>query len=166
MFDSPLVMLDEDQRKIEEILENLLHEAHATSAFVIDKAGPLIAEVGELGGIDTTGLASLTAGAVAATGGLAHLIGESEFPTHTHQGLHRNVQMTAVGSRSILVVVFDEKSTLGLVRLRSKKAGTRLAAIFDDIREKTAPLGDQAGPFADLTEADLDNLFFDTRPED
>lgn len=166
MFDAPFVMFDEDQRKIEEILEHLLREAHATSAFVIDKAGPLIAQSGSLVGIDTTGLASLTAGAIAATGGLAHLIGEDEFPTHTHQGLHRHVQMTIVGPRSILVVVFDDKSTLGLVKLRSKKAGAHLAAFFNNIHSRTRSTGDVAGPFADLTETDLDNLFLETPPED
>ena len=85
MFDAPFVMFDEDQRKIEKVLEHLVHEAHATSAFVIDKAGPLIAQSGSLVGIDTTGLASLTAGAIAATGGLAHLIGEDEAAAHKAQ---------------------------------------------------------------------------------
>ena len=166
MFDAPFVLFDEDQRTIEKILEQLVQEAHATSAFVIDKAGPLIAQSGSLVGIDTTGLASLTAGAIAATGGLAHLIGEDEFPTHTHQGIHRHVQMTLVGTRSILVVVFDDKSTLGLVKLRSRKAGARLATFFNDVDSRTGPTGSATGPFADLTDADLDHLFIETAPED
>ena len=78
-------------------------------------------------GIDTTSLASLTAGCIAATGGLAKIVGEEEFPVHFHQGQRDNLHITLVAGRIILVVVFDERSSLGLVRLRVKKAGAELA---------------------------------------
>ena len=161
MLEAPLVMLDEDHQLIEKVLEQLVADAHARSAFVIDKTGPLIAEAGELRGLDTTGLASLTAGAIAATGGLAEIIGEREFPTHFHQGQKRHLQMTAVGPRSVLVVVFDDRSTLGLVRLRSRKAGGQLETIFEKVLEKTAQNPVRPSPLADLTDEDLDNLLLE-----
>ena len=161
MLEAQLVMLDDDYRKVEAVLEQLIRQARARSAFVIDRSGPLIAEAGLLRGLDSTGLASLTAGVIAAADGLAKIIGENEFPAQFHQGKDRHLQMISVGSRSVLVVVFDDNSTLGLVRLRARQAGAQLAEIFAEIVEKTSQNPLQESPLADLTEEDLDQLFLD-----
>ena len=42
-----------------------------------------------------------------------------------------------IGQRVILVVIFDQRSSLGLVRLRVKKAAEVLAKIFDEIASKS-----------------------------
>jgi len=162
MFDSQLVMLEEDHRRVMAVCQRLVRDANAKGIFVVDKAGQLIAEAGEMQGIDSTSLASLTAGCIAATGGLAKIVGEEEFPIHFHQGERDNLHITLVGGRIILVVIFDERSSLGLVRLRVKKAGTELARIFEDI-EKKSEQQDAAGgsPFAEITDDDIDNLFSD-----
>jgi len=162
MFDSQLVMLEDDFRKILAVSERLVRDANAKGVFVVDKAGQLIAEAGEMRGIDSTSLASLTAGSIAATGGLAKIVGEEEFPIHFHQGQRDNLHITLVGSRMILVVVFDERSSLGLVRLRVKKAGGELARIFEEIEKKSEQQASQgASPFAEITDDDIDNLFSD-----
>ena len=87
--DTQLVIYDEDYRKILGVIERLVRDANAKGVFVVDKNGQLIGEAGEMRGIDTTSLASLTAGCIAATGGLAKIIGEEEFPIHFHQGAAR-----------------------------------------------------------------------------
>ncbi len=162
MFDSQLVMLEEDFRRIAAVSERLVRDANSKGVFVVDKAGQLIAEAGELRGIDSTSLASLTAGCIAATGGLAKIVGEEEFPIHFHQGQRDNLHITLVGSRMILVVIFDERSSLGLVRLRVKKAGAELAKVFEEIEKKSAQQASQgASPFAEITDDDIDNLFSD-----
>ena len=162
MFDSQLVMLEEDFRKIAAVCERLVRDANSKGVFVVDKAGQLIAEAGELRGIDSTSLASLTAGCIAATGGLAKIVGEEEFPIHFHQGQRDNLHITLVGGRMILVVIFDERSSLGLVRLRVKKAGVELSKIFEEIEKKSAQQASQGGsPFAEITDDDIDNLFSD-----
>ena len=130
MHDTQLVMYDEDYRKVLAVVERLVRDANAKGVFVVDRNGQLIAEAGEMRGIDTTSLASLTAGSVAATGGLAKIVGEEEFPVHFHQGQHDNLHVTLVGGRVILVVIFDDRSSLGLVRLRVKKASVELARVF------------------------------------
>jgi predicted regulator of Ras-like GTPase activity (Roadblock/LC7/MglB family) len=162
MFDSQLVMHEEDHRRVMAVCQRLVRDANAKGVFVVDKAGQLIGEAGEMEGIDSTSLASLTAGCIAATGGLAKVVGEEEFPIHFHQGERDNLHITLVGARIILVVIFDERSSLGLVRLRVKKAGAELARIFEDI-EKKSELQDAAGvsPFAEITDDDIDNLFSD-----
>jgi predicted regulator of Ras-like GTPase activity (Roadblock/LC7/MglB family) len=162
MLESQLVMLQEDFDGVLAIINKLVRDANAKGIFVVDKAGQLIAEAGEMQGIDSTSLASLTAGCVAATGGLAKIVGEEEFPIHFHQGERDNLHMTLVGDRMILVVVFDERSSLGLVRLRVKKAGNELGKLFEGIR-KRAESGAAAhdSPFAEITDDDIDNLFSD-----
>jgi len=161
MIDTPLVMYDEDHRKIQAICQRLVREANAKGIFLVDKNGQLVSEAGEIRGIDSTSLASLTAGSIAATGGLAKIIGEEEFPIHFHQGQRDNLHITVVAGRIILVVVFDERSSLGLVRLRVKKAGAELAHVFEEIRKKTERAQASGGPspFAEITDDDIDNLF-------
>jgi predicted regulator of Ras-like GTPase activity (Roadblock/LC7/MglB family) len=145
------------------VMYELVREANAKGIFVVDKNGQLIAEAGEIRGIDTTSLASLTAGSIAATGGLAKIIGEEEFPVHFHQGQHDNLHVTLVGGRVILVVIFDDRSSLGLVRLRVKKAGVELARVFDEIAKQTErdTASGTSSPFAEITDDDIDNLFGD-----
>ena len=164
MHETQLVLYDEDFRRILAVTQRLVRDANAKGVFVVDRNGQLISEAGEMRGIDTTSLASLTAGSVAATGGLAKIVGEEEFPVHFHQGQRDNLHITLIAGRIILVVVFDERSSLGLVRLRVKKAGAQLARIFEEIEKKSqdpveAP--DQFGstPFAEITDEDIDNLF-------
>jgi predicted regulator of Ras-like GTPase activity (Roadblock/LC7/MglB family) len=162
MMESQLVMRQEDFDGVLAVIQKLVRDANAKGIFVVDKAGQLIAETGELQGIDSTSLASLTAGCVAATAGLAKIVGEEEFPIHFHQGQRDNLHMTLVGDRMILVVIFDERSSLGLVRLRVKKAGTELAKLFEQMRKnsETAMQGLDS-PFAEITDDDIDNLFSD-----
>ena len=162
MFDTQLVMLDEDYQKIAAVIQRLVRDASSKGVFVVDKSGQLVAEAGEMQGIDTTSLASLTAGCIAATGGLAKIVGEDEFPIHFHQGQRDNLHITLIGSRMILVVVFGEQSSLGLVRLRVKKAGAELGRIFEDIK-KNAEMNASAtdSPFSEITDEDIDNLFSD-----
>ena len=160
MFDSQLVMRDEDFQKVLTVIQRLVEDANAKGVFVVDKAGQMLGEAGEMRGVDTTSLASLTAGSVAATGGLAKIVGEEEFPTHFHQGQRDNLHISVVGQRIILVLVFDDRSSLGLVRLRVKKAGAELARIFEEIEKKTQQdMASGGSPFADITDDDIDNLF-------
>ena len=162
MLESQLVMQQEDFDAVLATINKLVRDANAKGVFVVDKAGQLIAEAGELQGIDSTSLASLTAGCIAATSGLAKIVGEEEFPIHFHQGDRDNLHMSLVADRMILVVIFDERSSLGLVRLRVKKAGNALGKTFEAIRKRAETGGASPdSPFAAITDDDIDNLFSD-----
>ena len=76
--------------------------------------------MGETENLDTTSLASLTAGNIAATGGMAKLIGEESSPS-SFMKARDNIHISIISQRVILVVIFDRRSSLGLVRLRVKK---------------------------------------------
>lgn len=159
---SSLVMYDEEYQRISALIERLLREANAKVIFLVDKDGQLIAATGETEHLDTTSLASLTAGNIAATGGLAKLIGEKEFSILFHEGEKDNIHISIVGGRVILVVIFDQRSSLGLVRLRVKRAGRDLDQVLEDLVRKTVTHHDQnanLNPFAEITDEDIDNLF-------
>ncbi|HEY3203009.1 MAG TPA: roadblock/LC7 domain-containing protein [Thermoanaerobaculia bacterium] len=159
-----LVLYDEEFRKIKDSLSRLASDANANVVFLVDKNGQQIAAVGDLQSLDTTSLASLTAGNVAATDGLARLIGEKEFSILFHEGERDNIHISIVAQRVILVVIFDERTSLGLVRLRVRRAMAELEKIFEEIagkaeREKQALQADFDSPFAEITDEDIDRLF-------
>lgn len=162
MSNPQMIMYDEEFKQINASIEKLLKDANAKVIFLVDKNGQLISGVGEVDKFDTTSLASLTAGNIAATGGLAKLIGEKEFSILFHEGEKDNLHISIVGGRVILVVLFDNRSSLGLVRLRVKKASEELTSIFDQLMKKAEEKeksGDNGFPFAEITDDDIDNLF-------
>ena len=70
--------------------------------------------------------------------------------------------MTLVARRIILVIIFDERSSLGLVRLRVKKATVELARLFEEIKKKSERARSGGGsPFAEITDDDINRLFAD-----
>jgi predicted regulator of Ras-like GTPase activity (Roadblock/LC7/MglB family) len=163
---SDFILFDEEFRHIKDVISRLKADAQAKVVFIVDKNGQQIAAQGDMESLDTTSLASLTAGNVAATDGLARLIGEREFPVLFHEGERDNVYISVVGQRVILVVIFDERSSLGLVRLRVRKANGELERIFEVIQqkvdaEKSRRLSGFDSPFAEITDEDIDNLFKD-----
>jgi predicted regulator of Ras-like GTPase activity (Roadblock/LC7/MglB family) len=162
MHEPQLVMYEEEFQKIKSILERLVRESNSKSIFLVDRNGQLIAHTGDTENIDSTALASLTAGNIAATGGLAKLLGENEFTVLFHEGERDNIHINIVHRKVILVLIFDERSSLGLVRLRVKKAGDELAKIFDGLLQKAEQgVGAADSPFAEITDDDIDNLFRD-----
>jgi predicted regulator of Ras-like GTPase activity (Roadblock/LC7/MglB family) len=159
---SDFVILEGDYSSFTKILEKLGRDSNAKLVFLLDKNGQQIASTGDLDGIDPTSLASLTAGNVAATEGLAQLVGEQEFSILFHEGQNENLHINVVGGRAILLVQFDERSSLGLVRLRVKKASVDLSAVLEDIEarseaQRAATVG--SSPFSEITDDDIDALF-------
>ena len=164
MVNPQMVMYEEEFHQIQAVVDRLVREANAKVVFIVDKNGQLISASGDVENIDTTSLASLTAGNVAATDGLARLIGEKEFSILFHEGERDNIHISIVASRVILVVIFDERSSLGLVRLRVKKASGELNDVFAKIMSKVEKERAAAGaafesPFAEITDDDIDSLF-------
>jgi predicted regulator of Ras-like GTPase activity (Roadblock/LC7/MglB family) len=152
MTDTPIIMHEEQYEQLRHILAKLRLDAFARVVF-------LVAVQGEVGDLDTTSLASLTAGNVAATGGMARLIGEREFPTLSHEGERESIHICIIG-RVLLVVVFDDRSSLGLVKLRVKQLSRELAALFEAVERRARERKDSDDSlFAEITDDDIDSLF-------
>jgi len=159
MTDTPIIMREHQYERISKILIKLRTDASSRVVFLVDKNGQQIAIQGDVGDLDTTSLASLAAGNVAATGGMARLIGEKEFPTLSHEGERESIHICII-DRALLVVVFDERSSLGLVKLRVKQASRELSAIFAEIaREAKEKSASETSLFAEITDEDIDSLF-------
>jgi len=163
MIGSDLVMYEEEFRCIDAELKKLHQQSNSKVVFLVDKNGQLIASAGDAHDLDTTSLASLTAGNIAATGGIARLLGEKEFTILFHEGEKDNIHISLIGQRIILVIIFDNRSSLGLVRLRVKKASEALVGIFEEISQKAEKEKGEGkleeSLFAEISDEDIDNLF-------
>lgn len=159
MSQSPFILQEEQFVRIKSVLERVRVECAARVVFLVDRDGQTIAFDGDLDGMDTTSFSSLAAGNVAATTSMAKLIGEDVFPAVVHEGEHESIFISVIG-RSLLVVVFDERSTIGLVKLRAKRASHDIAAILEDVIRDSAVVGAAASHlFGDISDDDLDSLF-------
>lgn len=159
MPQSPFVMYDEEFKELTLIIEKLLREANSKCVYLVDKDGQLMSAVGETKDIDATSLASLTAGNIAATGGLAKVIGEKEFSILFHEGERDNLHISVVGQRVILVVIFDKRSSLGLVRLRVKKASEDLTKSIEKLLSRMQAGTAQENILKEITDDDIERLF-------
>ena len=158
MAESPILIREQRYHEIKAVLARLRMDASARLVVLVDKDGQQIAVHGDLADLDTTSLASLVAGNVAATGGMAKLLGEREFPTLSHEGDRESIHISVIG-RILLVVVFDHRSSLGLVKLRSKQVSHELAATFSAIERESVSKASESLPFGDITDEDIDSLF-------
>ncbi len=158
-MDNTFWLVDEQfLNSVEEELETLRLESNALATFLVDKDGQLIGSSKNTEEYDKTSLAALIAGNVAATGGLAKLLGEKEFSLLFHEGVNEHLHISLVMGKLILVVIFDDSTSLGLIRLRVKRAIKNFEIILDEL-SNTASLKKQESLFDDVTEDEIDNLF-------
>jgi predicted regulator of Ras-like GTPase activity (Roadblock/LC7/MglB family) len=127
----------EEMTEINQTLRNFLTRAKANAAFLVDKDGHLITKEGTDERVDVDAICGLVAGAFAATKQMALILGEETFLNLFHQGKRVNIQVTLVGNRTILAVVFDENTTIGMVRLYLAEAASTLTTIFERILQRT-----------------------------
>ncbi len=124
------VIYEEDMEAIQEELGHFLREAEATCALLVHKSGQLVAKRGFTQRLDTTSLAALAAGAFASTKEIARLIGEPEFSVLFHEGRHEHIHVSLAGEHAIMVTLFDDRTTIGMIRLFASETSPRLDAIF------------------------------------
>src|SRR4249920_2757773 len=96
-----MMMYEEKFNQIQNVVDRLVKDANAKVVFIVDKNGQLIAASGDVDNLDTTSLASLTAGNIAATGGMAKLLKENEFATQFHEGEKANIHIQLVGGGDV-----------------------------------------------------------------
>ena len=163
MSGSDLILLEEEHVQLSELAEKLLEQANASFVGLIDRNGQPLGWCGELPDVDRTALASLAAGNVAATEGLAEMIGEPSFSAMYHEGEREHLHMSTLGRIAILVVAFDERSSLGLVKLRVRQLSESFEKIFEDMETRSRrPRGADGGfELPEITDEDIDSLFGD-----
>src|SRR5256885_17016454 len=102
-------MREQRYHQIKAVMARLRLDSSARLVVLVDKDGQQIAVHGELGELDTTSLASLAAGNVAATGGMGQLDWEREVPPLSHASERGNHSISGIW-RGLLLVVVGERS--------------------------------------------------------
>ena len=151
---------EDDARRIDGILNGFLGESSARTALIVDRTGQMVATAGETPAFDPTAFASLTAADFSANDQLARMLGEPEFGALFHQGERESMYLADIARRVILVVLFDNRTTLGLVKLRVRAAVQELNQVFTDMfdRPRTDAPQVESGFLGDA-EDEIDKLF-------
>jgi len=159
-----LVFYEQDIEEINKILADFLDRSQAKCALLIDKEGHLVTKKGFTKAINTDSIAALVAGSFAATKQVAQLLGETEFSVLFHQGKNENIHIALVAERALVVVIFDDRTTLGMVRLYADELTQRLTdsmlRSFERNKDKDEGVGKD---FADAADQALDDFFGPTK---
>ncbi len=158
-------VFEEDYWAINTILQELLKNSNSSSVILLDKTGQLISSIGEPPQFDMHSFASLCAADFEANAQLAVLIGEKDFSTLYHQGSNESMYLARVENNIILVILFDKRTTLGLVRLRAKKALDNLETVVRRLYGKLEYENEENSEFNEefvqQAEVEIDSLFTD-----
>jgi predicted regulator of Ras-like GTPase activity (Roadblock/LC7/MglB family) len=154
-----LVFYKEDIERIAKTLITFLKNANARCVLLVDKDGHLVTKEGESSTYDMDTISALVAGSFAATKQMAKLLGEEEFSIMFHQGKKDNIQLSLVGERTILAVIFDDKTTLGMVRLYASQVSSKLAELFAEIAERKGESEKISQEFGQAAKGKLDDIF-------
>ena len=149
---------EDDFGAITKSLQVFLRDCNARCALLVDRTGQLVATVGEAPKFDPTTFATLTAADFSANDQLAKLIGENDFNSLFHQGEKESMYLADIARRVILVVLFDNRTTLGLVRLKTKEIVTELTKLFEAVFAR----GSSGGPNKNIlagADDEIDKLF-------
>ncbi|MEC7233269.1 MAG: roadblock/LC7 domain-containing protein [Planctomycetota bacterium] len=157
-----LVFYAQDVGRLDGELDGLLEFSGARCAILIDREGHLVTRRGDASCSSMEALSALVAGSFAATREVARLLGEDAFSTLFHQGAHQSIQVSTVGDRTLLAVVWDQRSNLGLVRFYAQETTKRLEQVFDEIAERPRDRSTEQSisvDYGDEEAAALDELF-------
>lgn len=149
---------EEDFGAITRAMQKFLGETNARCALLVDRSGQLVATVGEQPNFDPTAFATLTAADFSANDQLAQLIGETDFNSLFHQGEKESMYLADIARRVILVALFDNRTTLGLVRLKIKDTVVELTKLFQEVFQRSRSSAKQPGLLAGADD-EIDQLF-------
>src|SRR6201997_4328606 len=128
------VLTIEDVATLDGVLADFLKKSEADLTVVIDRGGNVISQFGDRDVMDVTIIAALAAGSFAATRELARRIGEVEFNALYHQGNGSHMFMNSIDDDTIMITVFNSRTTVGLVRFYSAATAQNVAQILKSLR--------------------------------
>lgn len=131
---------DIQSKQLSTSLADLLVQAEADAVFMSDYGGNLIAHITPPRPDDNAlhTIAALAAGSFCATRELAALIGEPTFSSVFHQGCHNSIFMQSVASNFLILVIFGDRTTPGLVKLYVEKTCQELEPILEQVGDHVA----------------------------
>ncbi len=157
--DARLIFYAEDVQRLDAEIDNLLELSNARAVLLIDKDGHLVTQRGEPLRSNTDAVSALIAGSFAATKEMARQLGEDEFSLLSHQGSRGSIQLQLIGNRTLMAVLFDNRSNLGMVKFYAQETSQRLATIFREIETRKIEPPSLTQNFSADASAALDKLF-------
>jgi predicted regulator of Ras-like GTPase activity (Roadblock/LC7/MglB family) len=115
-----VILRQEDIDRFTAILSRLAYKARLLLTILVHKDGHLLSAHGSQTA-DTTALAALISANFSSTMAIANVIGEKEFRTQFHRGKVKNVFVALVDDNSYLVAVFDDQTTIDIVRVYTEE---------------------------------------------
>jgi len=136
-----------------------IHDSRARIALIVNRSGQVLAQHGFTSSYETMNVASLAAAAHASSQALAELLNTRRWKHLYHAGVKRNMFLALLDTPLeplILVVIFDDQSSLGLVELFFDRLSASVAAL-PQLREVRRSA--DAVSFERDLEAGLDRVF-------
>ncbi len=143
------VIQQQDAARIHEILAHFLGDSGAAEVLLIDRAGQLLAMDGDSQALDTVSISALAAAAFSSTAAMAQLLGEPEFSVLFHEGAKRSIHVSTVDEEAILLAIFDERTTVGMVRLFATETSRAVGGVLGEARARPKPPAEFAAPLND-----------------
>ena len=144
-----VVIHEADAARIDAILSQFLTESSATATLLIDRSGQLLAAGAGSAVFDTVSVAALAAGAFSSTGAMARLLGQREFTVLFHEGVKESLHVSAVDEQTVVLAIFGEQTTVGMVRLFAKDASRQIGAILAEGRRRPRRVGALGTPLTE-----------------
>jgi predicted regulator of Ras-like GTPase activity (Roadblock/LC7/MglB family) len=141
-----VVIHEADAARIDAVLRRFLSDSGCPAVLLIDRSGQPLAEAGTSHALDVGSIGALAAGAFSSTAALARLLGESEFSVLFHEGVKESLHVSTVDEQTILLAIFDERTTIGMVRLFAKEASASVGAVLEETRKRPRRVGVLASP--------------------
>lgn len=157
------VIYNEEYFLIKKILEELKGSTSADIVFVTDSEGHCIASTEGMDDSYLNSISSLIAGSIAAVNSIAQMLEIKKFETVLAESSEKNLYVSLINERMVLIVIFERTSNLGIVRLKGKQANNLLRDVFLKINEKLREnsLMDGDSPFEGVSDEDIDQIFGD-----
>ena len=133
----PIVLSGEMYKAIAEVLSDLASKTRAKTIIFADMNGHPITQRGQTAEINIPNMAALAAGDFAATSEMSKMLGEkNRFKYLFHEGEKTNIYLSNVGDSFLLVIIFDAKIALGMIRIFTKRAIDSLQELVSQVKDE------------------------------
>jgi len=144
----------------QDIIRELVRESGALTAMLVTRHGTVVAEAGDRSIVNSAAMAALVAGMFSATKEVARMIGEDQFSILLQQGTRRDIHISLVPEGIMIVIVFEDHSRIGMMRLAARKAGEKVTAAVAASREQERSAADlSVEGFRDYALSLIDHIF-------
>lgn len=151
-----MVFYEDDVANLNKVITSFLDTSKAECVLLIDVDGHMVTKQGFTKNLNTDSIAALVAGAFASTKELAKQLGEPEFSVMFHQGKNENMHISSIQGRALIVIIFDDRTTVGMIRAYAEELQKNLAVIFEAASHRKGGVSQE---YADDAANKMDEFF-------